>query len=160
MQISENKVVSIHYTLTNDNNEVLDSSSGKDPLVFIHGRGNIIVGLEEELSTKAMGDKLTVIISPEKAYGIRNESMVQEINRDVFQGVEKIEPGMQFQSQTKEGMQIIRVTKVDGDKITVDANHPLAGETLTFDVEVVDVRDATSEEIEHGHVHGPGGHEH
>jgi len=107
-----------------------------------------------------MGDKLTVIISPEKAYGIRNESMVQEINRDVFQGVETIEPGMQFQSQTQDGIQIITVTKVDGDNITVDANHPLAGETLTFDVEIVDVRDATSEEIEHGHVHGTGGHEH
>ncbi len=158
MQISENKVVSIHYTLKNDAGEVLDSSIGQQPLSYLHGRKNIISGLENALTGKSVGDKFQVDIPPEEAYGERNDALFQVLPREVFQGVENIEVGMQFYSETPEGVQMITVTKVDGDEITVDANHPLAGQTLHFEVEVIDIRDATPEELEHGHVHD--GHHH
>ncbi|APF19303.1 FKBP-type peptidyl-prolyl cis-trans isomerase [Calditrichota bacterium LG25] len=159
MQISENKVVSIHYTLKNDAGEVLDSSIGQQPLSYLHGRKNIISGLENALTGKNVGDKFHVDIPPEEAYGLRNDDLFQVLPREVFQGVENIEVGMQFYSETPEGVQMITVTNVNGDEITVDANHPLAGETLHFDVEVVDIRDATEEELQHGHVHD-GSHQH
>ena len=160
MQISDNKVVSIHYTLTNDKGEVLDSSSGKAPLAYLHGNKNIISGLENALNEKVVGDKFNISIPPEEAYGVHDEALIQVIPKSVFQGIEEIEAGMQFQAKSDEGIQVVTVTKVDGDKITVDGNHALAGETLTFDVEVADIREATQEELQHGHVHGPGGHGH
>lgn len=160
MQISENKVVSIHYTLTNNKGEVLDSSTGKSPLAYLHGNKNIIVGLENALIGKEVGAKFNITIPPEEGYGVHNESLIQVIPKNVFQGIENIESGMQFQAKSDEGIQIVTVTKVDGDKITVDGNHALAGETLIFDVEVTDIRDATQEELQHGHVHGPGGQAH
>ena len=160
MQISDNKVVSIHYTLTNDKGEVLDSSSGKAPLAYLHGNKNIISGLENALNEKVVGDKFNISIPPEEAYGVHDEALIQVIPKRVFQGIEEIEAGMQFQAKSDEGIQVVTVTKVDGDKITVDGNHALAGETLTFDVEVADIREATQEELQHGHVHGPGGHGH
>jgi FKBP-type peptidyl-prolyl cis-trans isomerase SlyD len=160
MQISDNKVVSIHYTLTNNKGEVLDSSSGKAPLSYLHGKNNIISGLENALSGKAVGDKFNISIPPEEAYGKHDKSLIQTIPKSVFQGVEAIEPGMQFQAKSDHGTQIVTITKVDGDKITVDGNHALAGETLTFDVEVTNIREATKEELQHGHVHGPEGHHH
>jgi FKBP-type peptidyl-prolyl cis-trans isomerase SlyD len=160
MQISDKKVVSIHYTLTNDKGEVLDSSSGKEPLSYLHGNKNIIIGLENALAGKDVGAKFNITVPPEEAYGIHNESLIQVIPKNVFQGIENIEAGMQFQAKSEQGVQIVTVTKVDGDKITVDGNHALAGETLTFDVEVTDIREATKEELQHGHVHGPGGHAH
>ncbi|HHE54816.1 MAG TPA: peptidylprolyl isomerase [Caldithrix abyssi] len=153
MQITDNKVVSIHYTLKNDAGEVLDSSIGQQPLAYLHGRKNIISGLENALTGKNVGDKFHVDVPPEEAYGERNDTLFQELPREVFQGVDNIEPGMQFYSETPEGVQMITVTKVEGDTITVDANHPLAGQTLHFDVEVMDVREATEEELQHGHVH-------
>ncbi len=159
MQISNNKVVSIHYTLKNDAGEVLDSSIGQQPLSYLHGRQNIISGLENALTGKKVGDKFNVDVPPEEAYGQRNEALFQELPREVFQGVENIEPGMQFYSETSEGVQMITVTKVEGDTVTVDANHPLAGQTLHFEVEVMEVRDATEEELQHGHVHD-GSHHH
>jgi len=160
MKISDNKVVSIHYTLTNDKGKVLDSSSGKEPLTYLHGNKNIISGLENALNGKVVGDKFNISIPPEEAYGVLDEALKQVIPKSVFQGIEDIEAGMQFQAKSDEGIQVVTVTKVDGDKITVDGNHALAGETLTFDVEVTDIREATEEELQHGHVHGPHGHGH
>jgi FKBP-type peptidyl-prolyl cis-trans isomerase SlyD len=161
MQIAQDKVVLIHYTLTNDGGKVLDSSSGGDPLAYLHGQGNIIPGLEKALEGKQAGDKLNVRVEPAEGYGVRDDSLVQQVPRRAFGSVSKIEPGMQFHAQSAQGqMRVVTVTHVKGDMVTVDANHPLAGEVLVFDVEVAEVRDATGEELEHGHVHGPGGHHH
>ncbi len=158
MQVADKKVVSMQYTLTNDAGEVLDQSQTGEPLVYLHGSGNIIPGLEKELNGKSSGDALKVRVAPEEAYGVRDEGMVQVMPRNVFQGVESIETGMQFQAQGQgqDDPVMITVTKVEDDEITVDGNHPLAGEALTFDVEIADVRDATEDELKHGHVHGAG----
>jgi FKBP-type peptidyl-prolyl cis-trans isomerase SlyD len=160
MQIATNKVVEIHYTLTNDEGEVLDSSRGGDPLAYIHGVGNIIPGLERALTGHSAGDKFQVTIAPEDAYGLRDDGLVQSVPRSAFQGVDEILPGMQFQAQSPEGLQLVTVIDVDGDEVILDGNHPMAGVTLNFDVEVANIRDATAEELDHGHVHGPGGHHH
>lgn len=156
MQVSDNKVISIHYTLTNDNGSVIDKSGEGEPLVYLHGAGNIITGLEQALTGKASGDKLTVTIAPEDAYGSRMDDRIQIVPRSMFQGIDQIEPGMQFHAEGNTGPVVVTVTKIEGEDITVDGNHPLAGETLTFDVEVADVRDATADELEHGHVHADG----
>lgn len=160
MQAAENSVVSIHYTLTNTRGDVLDSSRGGDPLVYLHGAGNIIPGLEKALAGKQAGDKLNVSVAPAEGYGERDDSLVQQVPRRAFQGVAQIEPGMSFQAQSSQGPMRVTVTAVTGDMVTVDGNHPLAGETLNFDVEITEVRAATLEELAHGHVHGPGGHHH
>lgn len=153
MQIDKHTVVTIDYTLSNDQGEVVDTSSNSQPLAYLHGTGNIIPGLEEALEGKASGDEVQVSIPPEKAYGEHDEQLKQVVPRDRFEGVEQLEPGMQFQAQTEGGARIVTISAIDGDDVTVDANHPLAGETLHFEVAVRDVREATSEEIEHGHVH-------
>lgn len=160
MQIANNKVVSIHYKLTNDEGSILDSSEGQEPLAYLHGLGNIIPGLENALTGRAVGDKFTVTIPPADGYGERDNKMVQSVPKSAFQGVDQIEPGMQFQAQSPDGMQLVTVVDVDGDEVILDGNHPMAGITLTFDVEVTEIRDATAEELDHGHVHGPGGHHH
>ncbi len=161
MQISENKVVSIDYTLKNDQGQVLDSSSGRGPLAYLQGHQNIISGLESALEGKAAGDSVQVTIPPAEAYGERDESLSQAVPRQMFQDADNVQVGMQFQTTSEQGAsQIVTVTGVDPEHVTVDANHPLAGETLTFDVTVVDVREPTQEEMDHGHVHGPGGHQH
>jgi len=160
MNITKDKVVSIDYTLTNDHGEILDSSSGREPLAYIHGAGNLIPGLEKELEGKIQGDKLVAHVQPEEAYGIRSEELVQDIPLANFQNPEEVKIGAQFQVQNGEHVHIATVTKVGESSATVDMNHPLADETLHFDVEVRDVRDATQEELEHGHVHGAGGHHH
>ncbi len=153
MVIADQKVVSIHYKLTNDDGTVLQESAADEPLSYLHGSGNIIPGLESALSGKTTGDKLSVSVEPEQGYGARNDALVQELSRKLFEGIDVIQEGMQFQAQSDQGAQVITVTKVDGDRITVDGNHPLAGQTLNFEVEVDSVRDATAEEISHGHVH-------
>ncbi len=153
MQVSENKVVSFHYTLKNDAGEVLDSSEGRDPLTYLHGAGNIIPGLEKALEGKDAGDHVEVSVAPEEAYGNRNDALVQSVPRSAFEGVDEILPGMQFQAQTPNGMQILTVMKVEEDVVVVDGNHPLAGETLHFSVDITDVREATEEELAHGHAH-------
>lgn len=160
MQIANNKVVSIHYKLTNDEGSILDSSEGQEPLAYLHGLGNIIPGLENALTGRAVGDKFTVTIPPADGYGERDNEMVQSVPKSAFQGVDQIGPGMQFQAQSPDGMQLVTVIDVDGDEVILDGNHPMAGITLTFDVEVTEIRDATAEELDHGHVHGPGGHHH
>lgn len=159
MQIAKNKVVSIHYTLRDDQGNVLDSSEGKDPLVYIQGIGNLIPGMEEGLEGKHKGDKLDIKVTPEKGYGERNDSLIQKVPRTAF-GDQKVKPGMQFQAQTGNGAQVVTVTEVGLESITVDGNHPLAGVGLNFAVEVMDVRTATEDELSHGHVHGSGGHHH
>ncbi len=137
----------------------MHSSIGQQSLSYLHGRQNIIIGLENALSGKNIGDKFNVDIPPEEAYGARDDALFQELPREVFQGVNKIEPGMQFYSETEHGVQMITVTRVEGDTVTIDGNHPLAGQTLHFEVEVIDVRDATEEKLQHGHVHD-GSHHH
>ncbi len=160
MQVAPNTVVSIHYTLTNDAGETIDSSADREPLAYLHGAGQIVPGLEQELEGKSAGDKLQATIPPELGYGQQIDAMVQEVPIDAFQGVESVEPGMQFQAQTEGGPLTVTVTKVENETATVDGNHPLAGETLNFDVEIVEVREASAEEVEHGHAHGEGGHQH
>jgi len=160
MKISEKKVVQIHYTLKNDSGEILDSSEGRDPLVYMHGKGNIIPGLENALNEKESGEKISVVIPPEEAYGVRNEGLVQQVALSRFQDPENIRTGVQVQVSTNDGSSIARVTKIENEEVTLDLNHPLADETLHFEVEVMGVREATQEELSHGHVHGPGGHHH
>lgn len=160
MEVANHRVVSIHYTLTNAAGEVLDSSRGSDPLAYLHGSGNIIPGLESALLGKQAGNKLTVRVEPAQGYGERDEHLVQQVPRRAFQGIDQIQPGMSFQAQSSQGPMRVVVTAVAGDMVTVDGNHPLAGEHLTFDVEITEVRAATEEEMAHGHVHGPGGHHH
>ncbi len=159
MQIAKNTVVSIHYTLRDDQGTVLDSSDGKDPLRYIQGIGNLIPGMEEGLEGKQKGDQLDIKVSPEKGYGERNDDLIQKVPRSAF-GDQEVRPGMQFQAQSSHGAQVVTVTEVGLENITVDGNHPLAGVALNFSVEVMDVRSATPDELEHGHVHGPGGHHH
>lgn len=160
LMIGQNSVVSMHYTLKNDAGDVLDSSDGKAPMVYLHGANNLIPGLESELTGKTNGATFNASIAPDQAYGEHNEQFIQKISKSMFQGVESVEVGMSFIAQGEGGAQRqVRVTAVDGDDVTIDANHPLAGLTLHFDVEVVDVREATAQEIEHGHVHADG-HDH
>lgn len=156
MQISKHKVASIHYTLTDNDGKVLDSSAGREPLVYIQGIGNLIPGMEEGLEGKSKGDKFNIKVSPEKGYGVKDEALQQSVPRSAF-GDQDVRVGMQF--QTNQGG-IVTVTKVGLSEVTVDANHPLAGVELNFDVEVMDIRVATQEELAHGHAHGPGGHHH
>lgn len=160
MKIEKNKVVAIHYTLKNDEGKVLDSSEGRNPLPFIQGIGNIIPGLENALEGKKVSDILDVIIPPEQAYGIRNEGLVQMLDAKQFEAVPNLRPGMQFQAQSQHGPLMITVVEVSPRGVLVDGNHPLAGVTLHFHVEVVEIREATASELDHGHVHGPGSHHH
>ncbi len=160
MQISKNSVVSIDYILTDAKGEILDQSSEGHPLAFIHGTGQLIPGLEKALVGKAKGDALKAEVPCAEAYGIRDNSLIQVLPKSDFEEIEELEVGLELEAESEDGIRIITVTKVEGDTITVDGNHPLAGVDLTFDVKIVDVREATQEELGHGHVHGPGGHHH
>ena len=155
MRVEEHAVVLIHYVLTNDDKEVLDSSEGQDPLAYLHGTGHLIECLEAQLLGKAAGDKLDVTVQPGDGYGEFNEELVQVVPGDVFDGVESIEPGMQFQTSNEDGSdgETITVVSVENDEVTIDGNHTLAGVTLHFAVDIIEVREATAEELEHGHVH-------
>ncbi|MCE2733175.1 MAG: peptidylprolyl isomerase [Chryseotalea sp.] len=156
MQISKNKVAGIHYTLTDNSGNILDSSKGRDPLFYIQGIGNLILGMEEGLEGKKKGDKFQIKVSPEKGYGVKDPNLMQQVPIKAFGGQE-VKPGMKF--STNQG-HVVTVTEVSTETVTVDANHELAGVELNFDVEVMEVREATADEISHGHVHGPGGHHH
>lgn len=160
MKVAENAVVVIDYTLTNNEGEVIDTSDGAGPLAYLQGFGNIIDGLEEALVGKEAGDKVKASIEPAKAYGERHAEMEQEVPKELFGGVENIELGMQFESETDDGPVMVTVVAITEEMVTVDGNHPLAGVHLNFDVTVREVREATAEELEHGHVHGDGGHHH
>ena len=162
MKIAKNKVALIDYILTDNEGEMIDSSEGAGPLAYLHGAGNIVEGLEEALIGKEAGDKVKASIEPAKAYGERHEDMKQDVPKELFGGVENIEVGMQFQSETDEGPVLVTVMAISEEMVTVDGNHPLAGVHLNFDVTVREVREPTAEELEHGHVHGEGegGHQH
>lgn len=154
LSIGNNLVVSMHYTLTNNDGEVLDSSEGSEPLAYLHGAENIIPGLEKALAGKVEGDTLQVKVEPAEGYGEVMPELIQPVDIAAFHGVESIEVGMAFEAEGQDGsMETIVVKKVEGDEITIDANHPLAGVVLNFDVEIVDVREASEEEIAHKHVH-------
>jgi FKBP-type peptidyl-prolyl cis-trans isomerase SlyD len=155
MQITKHKIVTIDYTLSNGQGAVLNSSIGDEPFTFIHGTGSIIPGLETALEGKSSGDELKVRITPEEGYGPRNDSLMEVVSKDLFEDVGELKVGMQFEAKTETGKQLLTITRIEGDNVTVDGNHPLAGETLHFDVKIRDVRDATSEELSHGHAHGP-----
>ena len=156
MQISKHKVAGIHYTLRDNDGNVLDSSEGRDPLYYLHGEGNLIPGMENGLAGKSVGDKFQIKVPAEDGYGVRDPQMIQAVPISAFGG-QPVQIGMQF--QTNQG-QVVTVTEVSDDQVMIDANHPLAGQELNFDVEIIDVRDATTEEVTHKHVHGPGGHHH
>jgi FKBP-type peptidyl-prolyl cis-trans isomerase SlyD len=154
MKIEQHQVVSIDYELKNDDGEILDSSAGQEPLTYLHGTGGLIPGLEQALEGKSANDELQVTIAPAEAYGEFDDSLVQKVNKSAFDGVDNIEPGMQFQAEGNHGeVQSITVIEVEGDEVTIDANHPLAGETLHFSVQIREVRAATGEEKDHGHAH-------
>jgi FKBP-type peptidyl-prolyl cis-trans isomerase SlyD len=150
----------MNYTLKDDDGNVIDSSDGGQPLAYIQGLGHIIPGLESALEGKNKGDKLDVAITPDVGYGPRNDQLVQAVPKTEFQDADQIQIGMQFQVQADHGPMILTVIAIEDEAFILDGNHPLAGVNLNFNVEVVDVRDATKEELDHGHVHGPGGHEH
>lgn len=158
MTIQKNSVVTINYTLKDDTGGLIESSEGQEPLTYLHGLGNLIPGLESSLEGKAAGESVKVSVPPEEAYGIWEESKIVGIPRGQFSGVDDIQAGMQFSVHSEMGEQVVTVTKVEADTVTVDANHPLAGKTLDFDVTIIDVREATADELDHGHAHGAGGH--
>ncbi|MGC9397012.1 MAG: FKBP-type peptidyl-prolyl cis-trans isomerase [Anaerolineae bacterium] len=160
MNITEGKVVHIHYTLKDDAGQVLDSSEGQEPLAYLHGVGNIIPGLEKALDGKTVGDTLNVVVLPEQGYGVRDAKLVDTVSLSQFPDASQVQVGVRFRVQIGNAMRIATVTSIVGDTVTFDMNHPLAGVTLNFDVDVVDVKDATPEELEHGHAHTSGGHGH
>jgi FKBP-type peptidyl-prolyl cis-trans isomerase SlyD len=154
MIIANDCVVAFHYTLTDESGVEIDTSKGQEPLAYIHGQGGIIPGLERELAGKTIGDAMKVTVQPADGYGEQNAELIQPVPRAAFQGVEQIEVGMQFQAEGADGqMQTVVVKDVDEENVTVDANHPLAGQVLNFDVSIDSVRAASEEELAHGHVH-------
>jgi FKBP-type peptidyl-prolyl cis-trans isomerase SlyD len=158
MTVGKDAVVSIAYTLKNDTGNVLDSSKGRDDLAYLHGHQNIVEGLEEALEGKAVGDSVSVVVEPEKGYGIRNDELVFQVDRSRMPE-EELELGMQFAAQDKDGnQQVVTLVEIGDEQVTLDANHPLAGQSLHFDVTVNDIREATDVEIDHGHVHDPNHH--
>lgn len=160
VEIAADRVVLIHYTLKDDDGAVIDTSAGAEPLAYVQGHGNLVAGLEKALEGKQDGDTVVVSVAPADGYGIRDAALVQRVPKRSMQGSGEIKKGMQFQARTDDGMRVFTVTAVTGDMVTLDGNHPLADKTLNFDVEIVSVREATTEELEHGHVHGAGGHHH
>jgi len=160
MSITQDQVVSIHYTLTGDDGKVIDSSAGGEPLAYLHGHGNLVPGLERELTGKRTGDKLQVKIAPAEGYGEYDPQLVQQVPRRALKGIANIHVGLRLQAQTQHGPKPVTVTRITGDMVTLDGNHPLAGKSLNFEVEITAVRAATAEELSHGHVHGAGGHHH
>lgn len=154
MQVAENTVVSFDYTLRDEEGTVLDSSEGREPLAYLHGHGNIVPGLEKAMAGHSAGDEFQVTVDPEEGYGPYREELIQNVPRDAFEGVENLEPGMSFQAQSSAGPLIVTVKEIEGDEITVDGNHALAGQPLDFSVAVTEVREATPEEQENGEIAG------
>lgn len=156
MLIGNNSVVSFHYELTNNAGEVLDASPDDQPLTYLHGAGNIIRGLENEMAGKAVGAEFKVTVQPEDGYGVHQPQLIQEVPKSAFPDPDGLQLGMRFSAQSDQGTMSVVISQVGPDTVTVDANHPLAGEVLHFAVRIADIRDATREELDHGHVHGPG----
>lgn len=161
MQVAKDKIVSMDYTLTDSEGTTIDSSQDKEPLSYLHGAANIIPGLEKELEGKSIGDQVQTTIEPADGYGERRDELQQKVGRENFEDVADLIVGMQFRVPTNDDhFVVVTVVELDETDVTVDGNHPLAGVTLHFDVTIRDIRDATTEELEHGHAHGAGGHEH
>lgn len=160
MLITKDKVVAIDYTLKDSGGQILDQSDEGEPLSYLHGSGMIIAGLESALEGKAANDELQVVVEPTDAYGEFDEALRQQVPRSQFADIEDLAVGMQFRVNADDGFMVVTVVDVNDKEVTVDGNHQLAGVTLHFDVKVREIRDATEEEIEHGHPHGPGGHQH
>lgn len=160
MKITKDVVVSIAYTLKGDDGVVIDTSEGGEPLSYLHGHANIIDGLETELEGKTAGDKLKVTVSPEDGYGTRDDELVDLVPISNFAEPEELEVGGQIVAETDEGQMMFTVLEIGKDNVKLDGNHPLADQTLHFEVEIKEVRAATAEELEHGHAHGAGGHPH
>lgn len=156
MNIMKDKVVTIDYSLRDAAGKLLDSSDGSEPLIYLHGNDNIIPGLEKHLDGKKAGDSVNCVVPAAEAYGERDESLVFKVARKDFGENTEVTPGMQFEAHGEEGSQIVTVVDIAGEEVTIDANHPLAGETLHFDVKVLDIREATDDELHHGHVHAKG----
>lgn len=160
MKIEKNKVVSFHYKLREEGGEVFENSHDSDPVLYLHGHRGMLPGLEDAMVDKESGDSFSVTVSPDKGYGQRKEGAIQRVPKKHLLTKGKLTPGMIVQINTEHGGQEAILIKVGLKNVDVDANHPLAGKTLVFDVEVIEVRDATEEEIAHGHAHGVGGHQH
>ncbi len=160
MTIQDKKVVSFHYTLTNQDGEQMETTRDKEPMTYLHGAKNIIPGLESAMAGKSVGDEFQVTLEPADAYGEKKEANIQRISSKHFRFPKKLKPGQIVSLQTRKGPVQVTIVKVGRFNVDVDSNHPLAGQALTFDVEVSTVRDATEEEISHGHAHGPGGVDH
>jgi FKBP-type peptidyl-prolyl cis-trans isomerase SlyD len=160
MTIGDDSVVSFHYKLRDDTGAFNESSEEGSPVVYMHGRNNIVPGLEKELAGKKGGDKLTATVTPEEGYGPRNENAVQRVPLKHLATRGPISVGQMVVVNTRDGGRQARVLKVGHFNVDLDLNHPLAGRTLTFDIEIVDVRAATEQELAHGHAHGPQGHDH
>ena len=156
MQIANNTVVSIYYTLKDSEGKILDQAPEGHPLVYLHGHQNIIPGLEAALVDKSVGDSVEASIEPEQAYGTVNPALIQEVPREQFQGIATLEVGMQFQASTESAPVPVVITKVGEDLITVDGNHPLAGKSLNFSVKIDDIREASAEELAQGHIKASG----
>jgi FKBP-type peptidyl-prolyl cis-trans isomerase SlyD len=159
MKATQDKIVSLHYTLTDDHGDLLDSSHGREPFSYLHGHGHIIPGLEAELEGCEVGFNAAIQVAPAKGYGEYNPQAVFEVPRDRFPPSEDIQTGMQVQGEGEHGILNFTVVEVNDQGVVLDANHPMAGKTLNFQVEVLQVRDATAQELAHGHSH-PDGHDH
>ena len=160
MIAEKGRVVTFHYTIKNGDGEEMESSNDRDPMSYLHGANNIISGLEKAMEGHTIGDKFSVTVEPEEAYGVRVEGNIQRVPLKRLKGLGKIAVGQVLNLQTNKGPVQVTVVKMGRFNVDVDANHPLAGETLTFDVEITEIREASEEETRHGHVHGPGGHQH
>ena len=160
MQIEQNSVVTLHYTLKDNDGNIIDQSDDGS-FLYLHGAMNIIPGLENALSGKSAGDEISVKVAPEEGYGEKDPQRIQEVPKEMFDNADEIQPGVQFHAQGPDGSAVVvTVVEVKDEAVVIDGNHALAGVDLNFEVKVVDVREASAEEIEHGHVHGPGGHQH
>lgn len=160
MTITPGQVVTLHYTLKNTAGEVLDSSEGDAPLSYLHGAQNIVPGLEKALEGKTVGVKLNIVVSPEEGYGLRQDGLQETMDLSNFENPEEVAEGLEFEVEIDDNIEIATVVSINEGSVLLDFNHPLAGETLCFDVSILDIRPATEEEKAHGHVHGEDGHEH
>lgn len=162
MQVADKRVVTFHYSLSRPDGTAIESSrdEGGEPVTYLHGSGNVIPGLERELAGKQPGDRVQATIPPADAYGEYREDMKQRIPAKYLGGAQKLKPGMQVPLRLEHGTQLVKVLKVGKFSVDIDANHPLAGQTLCFDIEIQSVREALPAELEHGHAHGADGHAH
>lgn len=158
--IEKNNVVSIGYVLKDNGGKVIDSSENGQPLVYLHGTGQILPALEKAIEGRKKGDKFKISLTPEQGYGEYDQQLKQTVPRSAFPAGQQIEEGMQFQVETNDGTELVTAVEVRADEIVLDGNHPLAGVPLNFEIEIIEIRKATQEELAHGHAHGPGGHHH